>query len=204
MIADEHKGYGTRSSAAKFPAFFRTFFHPLIAFIVSAIAGTAHAQDLNLTRSGAASSPAIATAGTYRMIIQSHPDVGARCIDVPNAQFVRGMRVQMWDYNNTVAQIFSYDESKQQLTIGNLCVESWGGGDPQDGIGLEPCNGRANQRWNMVASNDYYQIIGINNRCLEVRYGNKYGVKDNGVPLDIMDCDASRAQRIWALLEPGR
>jgi hypothetical protein len=53
----------------------------------------------------------------------------------------------------------------------------------------------------MVESKDYYQIIGINNECLEVRYGNKYGVKDNGVPLDIMDCDANRAQRLWALIE---
>ena len=48
-----------------------------------------------------------------------------------------------------------------------------------------------------MASKDYYQIIGINNRCLELRYG----VKENGAPLDIMDCDANRAQRLWALVE---
>ena len=142
----------------------------------------------------------VAAAATYRMVIQSHPGVGGKCIDVPYGQFVRGMRVQMWDcnnINNAMAQAFSYDEARQQLTIGNLCVESWGRGDPQDAVGLGSCNGQANQRWKMVASNEYYQIIGINNRCLEVRYG----VKENGAPLDLMDCDATRPQRLWALLE---
>ena len=97
------------------------------------------------------------------------------------AQFVPGMRLQMWDCNNSAAQTFSYDDTNQQLTIGNLCVESWGRGDPQDAVGLGSCNGGANQHWRMVASKDYYQIIGINNRCLELRYG----LKDNGAALDI-------------------
>jgi hypothetical protein len=141
--------------------------------------------------------PNMACADTYRMVIQSHKDVGARCIDVPNGQFVPGMRLQMWACNNGVAQIFFYDETSQQLTIGNLCVESWGRGDPQDAVGLGSCSGQPNQRWRMVESKDYYQIIGINNRCLELRYA----VKDNGAPLDMMDCDANRAQRLWSLIE---
>jgi len=78
-----------------------------------------------------------------------------------------------------------------------MCVESWGRGDPQDAVGLGRCTGKANQRWRMVASGDYYQVIGINTKCLELRYG----VKENGAPLDIMDCDANRAQRLWALVE---
>lgn len=139
----------------------------------------------------------IASAATLRMVIQSHSDVGGKCIDVPYSQFVIGMRLQMWDCNNSPAQIFSYEETSQQLMIGNLCVETWGRGDPQDAVGLGSCNGGVNQQWRMVASKDYYQIVGINSRCLELRYG----VKDNGAPLDVMDCDANRAQRLWALLE---
>jgi hypothetical protein len=103
----------------------------------------------------------------------------------------------MWACNNGVAQIFFYDETSQQLTIGNLCVESWGRGDPQDAVGLGSCNGQTNQRWKMVASKDYYQIIGINNRCLELRYA----VNDNGAPLDIQDCDVGKPWRMWALIE---
>jgi hypothetical protein len=91
-------------------------------------------------------------AATYRMVIQSPPDVGGRCIDVPNSQFVRGMRVQLWDCNKTIAQTFSYDDTNQQLMIGDLCVESWGRGDPQDGVGLGSCSGQANQHWKMTAS----------------------------------------------------
>jgi len=145
----------------------------------------------------AALAPAIVGAATLRMVVQSHPNLGGKCLDVPNAQFVAGMRLQMWDCNNGRAQIFSYDETSQQLRIGNLCVESWGRGDPQDAVGLGSCNGGAKQHWKMVASNDYYQIIGINNRCLELRYG----LKDNGAALDIQDCDATKPHRIWALLE---
>ena len=145
----------------------------------------------------AALAPTIASAASYRMVIQIHPDVGGKCIDVPYSQFVIGMRLQLWDCNNSPAQIFSYDETSQQLMIGSLCMESWGRGDPQDAVGLGACNGSANQHWRMVANGDYYQIIGINNRCLELRYG----LKTNGAALDVMDCDAGRPQRLWSLVE---
>jgi hypothetical protein len=49
----------------------------------------------------------------------------------------------------------------------------------------------------MVAVKDYYQVVGVNNRCLELRYQ----IKDDGAPLDIQDCDAGRAYRLWALVE---
>ena len=141
--------------------------------------------------------PAQALAATLRMVVQSHPDVGGKCLDIPNAQFVPGMRLQMWECNSGVSQTFSYDETSQQLTIGNLCVELWGRGDPQDMVGLGSCNGHPNQRWKVASSEKHYQIIGTNGLCLEVRYG----VKDNGVPLDIMNCEANRAQRLWVLLK---
>ena len=141
--------------------------------------------------------PDMASASTYRMVIQSHPDVGGKCLDVPNHQFVREMRVQIWDCNNTVAQTFSYDETSQQLTIGNLCVESWGRGDPQDAVGLGSCSGQANQHWKMVASKDYYQIVGVNGLCLGVRYA----MKDNGASLHIFTCGAGNLAQLWALLE---
>jgi len=145
----------------------------------------------------AALAPTTASAATYRMVIQAHADVGGKCLNIPNRQFVDGMRLETFDCNNTAAQIFSYDDKTQELKIGNLCVTSWGRGDPQDAVGIESCHAVANQHWRMVAVKDYYQLIGINNRCLEVRYG----VNSNGAPLDVMDCDANRAQRLWALVE---
>lgn len=163
--------------------------------------GTRGPFDVTITvtaaNAGGGTGPVPAAPSRYRMVIQSPPDVGGKCLDIPNQQFMRGIRVQMWDCNNSPAQSFSYDEASQQLTIGNLCVESWGRGDPQDAVGLGSCNGGANQHWRMLASKDYYQIVGINNRCLELRYR----LNHNGAALDIQDCDAGKPWRLWALVE---
>ena len=145
--------------------------------------------------------PAAASAAAYRMLIQAHADVGGKCLDVPYAQFVYGMRLQMWNCNNGTGQIFAYDDQTQELKIGDLCVTSWGHGDPQDAVGIGPCHNGANQHWRMVAVKDYYQVVGMNNRCLELRYG----YQDLGAALDVQDCDPGRTWRLWALVEapPG-
>jgi len=137
-------------------------------------------------------------AATLRLVIQSHADMGGKCLDVPRAQFSTGMRLQMWECYKAPQQVFVYDDQTLELKIGNLCVTSWGRGDAQDAVGIATCEGGANQHWKMVAVKDYYQIVGINNRCLELRYQ----IRDAGAPLDIQDCDAGRAWRLWALVEP--
>jgi hypothetical protein len=146
---------------------------------------------------GAGFMPDRLDAATLRMTIQSHADMGAKCLDVPRAQFSAGMRLQTWECRNTPAQIFVYDDQTQELKIGGLCVTSWGRGEQQDAVGVDTCAGGTNQHWKMVESKDYYQITGVNNRCLELRYQ----IKDNGAPLDIQDCDAGRPWRLWALVE---
>jgi hypothetical protein len=50
----------------------------------------------------AASASHAAAGAPSLMVIQSHPSVGARCIDVPYAQFFRGMGLQMWECNNVL------------------------------------------------------------------------------------------------------
>jgi hypothetical protein len=177
-----------------------------------------------------------ATSGTSgRLMIHIHPFMGAKCIDVPDAQFFRGMRVQLWTCNTVVtwgqpnsevtlgivrktgrseirvrlgetpieppaAQAFLYDEQNQQLKIGNLCMESWGRGDPQDAVGLGACSGAINQRWKAVPSGQYQQIIGAKGLCLETRNG----ASDNGGPLDLTECDAGKPQQLWTLKSPTR
>jgi PDZ domain-containing protein/ricin-type beta-trefoil lectin protein len=173
------------------------------------------------------------TAG--RMMIQSHPDLGSRCIDVPYAQFFRGMGLQMWSCNSVlvwgqpntevtlgiarktgrseirvrlgetatqgpVAQVFSYDETTQEMRIGNLCMESWGQGDPYDPVVLGACKGAPNQHWRLVASGAYHQIIGIKDLCLEPRNS----ARENGSPLDIAECGANHPQQLWTLKVPTR
>jgi hypothetical protein len=140
-------------------------------------------------------------AAPLRMVVQSHPNLGGKCIDVPNHQILPGMRVQMWDCNNGLAQIFSYDETNQQLTIGNLCVESWGQGHPQGPVGLGSCDNGIKQHWRVVAAGEYYQIIGVDGLCLDISSVDK----ENGAPLQVSPCgDAAgtgAARQLWALLE---
>jgi Ricin-type beta-trefoil lectin domain/PDZ domain len=176
-----------------------------------------------------------AAAETQRMTIQSHPDVGSRCIDVPSAQFSRGMGLQMWTCNTTlvwgkpntevvlgiarttgrseirvrlgetttqgpVGQVFTYDEKTQEMKIGNLCMRSWGRGDPQDPVVLGACTGAPDQRWRLVPSGEYHQIIGVKDLCLETRNA----ANENGAPLAIAECGANRPQQLWTLKAPTR
>jgi hypothetical protein len=141
--------------------------------------------------------PAELGAATLRMVIQSHADMGAKCLDVPRGQYATGMRLQMWRCWGAQQQTFVYDDQTLELKIGGFCVTSWGRGDGQDAVGIGACDSSANQHWKMVAVKDYYQIVGINNRCLELRFQ----IKEDGAPLDIQDCDATRPWRLWALVE---
>ena len=141
--------------------------------------------------------PAVAGAETLRMIIQAHPDAGGRCVSVPDVRPANGTRLQMLDCNNTVSEIFIYDVQSNLLKIGELCVESDGRGDGQDAARVGTCNSAANQRWRTAAVKDYYQLVGINDRCLELQGE----VKANGALLDSQDCDAAQARQLWALVE---
>jgi hypothetical protein len=57
-----------------------------------------------------------------RITLQSAPDGGGKCIDVPRSEFKAGIRLQMWDCNDTAAQTFSFDASSGRMTIESLCV----------------------------------------------------------------------------------
>lgn len=129
------------------------------------------------------------------MVIQGHPDTGQKCIDVPFSQFVAGKTLQIYDCNNTNAQTFDYDQTSQRLGIGNLCVQI--PGNAGDAVGLADCNGAVTQRWGMIGSGDYYQIVGIDNRCLGV----KAGANGNGAQLDTPTCQQGNARQLWALIQ---
>jgi tetratricopeptide (TPR) repeat protein len=122
-----------------------------------------------------------------RMIIQSHPDAGAKCLNISDAQFVEGARLQTWDCTSAVSQIFGYSEATQLLTIGGMCVGLGGRGGA---VSLGPCTGQPSQRWKVVASGDYYQIIGMNDRCL-----------DNTTLPNAQNCGGPLVAQLWALVE---
>lgn len=146
---------------------------------------------------GGLSAQGAPSAQVLRMVIQSHPNAGQKCLDIPDAQFIAGMRLQTFDCNNQSDEAFEYDQGMQRLVIGHLCVESFGRGDAADGVGLGACNGAPNQHWRIGAIGDYYQIVGVNNLCLEIRAG----AIGNGAPLDIQNCQPGSAGQLWALIQ---
>jgi hypothetical protein len=161
---------------------------------------TAVAMIATVLTAGGLSAQGAPSTQLLRMVIQSHPNAGQTCLDVAGAQFISGMRLQTFDCNNQSDQIFEYDQSIGRLVIGHLCVEAAGRGDAADAVGLGACNGAPNQHWRMAATGNYYQIVGVNDRCLEIRPG----VGGNGAPLDIEDCLPGAAGQMWALIEaPG-
>jgi len=129
---------------------------------------------------------------TYRMIIQSHPDAGAKCLNISNSQFVEGARLQTSDCLPATGQIFTYNEATQLLTIGGLCIGLGGGGKEAAAVSLGSCTGQPNQRWRVVANGEYYRFIGTNGQCL-----------DNANLLNVQNCGVQLTTQLWALVSPG-
>jgi hypothetical protein len=48
-----------------------------------------------------------------------------------------------------------------------------------------------------VAIKDHYQIVGVNNLCLDIRHG----IKDGGAPLNVYTCGADNVGQLWTLVE---
>jgi hypothetical protein len=127
--------------------------------------------------------------------IQSHPSTGKKCLGVPDNQFVPGMRLNSSSFCDMALSMgwyeppFKYDRSTQRLSIGHLCVESQPS-DLDNAITLEFCSNAFGQRWNMVASGAYYQIVGPKNRCIAIKAGQPY----------VQICQAGNTGQLWALI----
>ena len=134
--------------------------------------------------------PAQQASQVYRMLVQSHPDAGAQCLGVLNAQFVEGARLHTSGCASAAGQIFTYDQNTQVLAIGGLCVGLGGRGTPASAVGLGACTGDASQHWRMVESGDFYQIVGAGDRCL-----------DSASLLIPQNCVVKSSTQLWALIE---
>jgi tetratricopeptide (TPR) repeat protein len=126
----------------------------------------------------------------YRMMIQSHPDAGGKCLNISSAEFAEGARLQMADCQPATGQIFTYDQNAQLLAIGGLCIGLGGGGKEAAAVSLGSCTGQPNQHWRVVANGDYYRFIGMNDRCLD-----KANLS-NG-----QNCAVQSTTELWALVE---
>jgi hypothetical protein len=170
-------------------------------FAIAAVLGCTAATIDGLSFIAAAEQPQ----QTLRMVIQSHPNSGRKCLDVPKAQYVVGVRLQIFGCNNQAEEIFAYDQGTRRLVTGHLCVESWGRGEAADAVGLGVCTDAPNQQWRAAASGDYYLFAGMNNRCLAI----KAIAKEDNAALEIANCAPSNTDQLWALIaapnaQPGK
>jgi Ricin-type beta-trefoil lectin domain len=162
----------------------------IVKFIAYAIAA-------NLLAAGSLAAQGAPPAQPLQMVIQSHPNAGQRCLDIPYRNFFDGMRLEIYDCNNTPAQTFSYNATSQELTIGGLCVQAWGVGDDADPVGIGACTNQAQQHWKFIASGDYYQITGAKGLCLDIRLAQK----NNGTAVQIYRCINGQASQLWAAIQ---
>ena len=129
---------------------------------------------------------------SLKITIQSAPEGGGKCVDVPASQFAPGKHLQMWDCNDTAAQIFAFDALNGHLLISGLCVEAGGGqGQPRDPIQLAKCSGALNQVWKTDPVGNFYKFVGMNGLCFDIP---NYS-KENGAGLQLWRCHGESNQK---------
>ncbi|HEY0641534.1 MAG TPA: ricin-type beta-trefoil lectin domain protein [Pseudonocardiaceae bacterium] len=116
-----------------------------------------------------------------------------KCVSAPD-RFTpaAGQRLHLWDcppdgnHNqiNTRLELTASGE----LKVHGLCVDALSGlGRPGDALGLWPCGGGANQRWQFVGET----LRGINGLCVDIANGNTA----NGAALVVWGCHGGWNQR---------
>jgi hypothetical protein len=131
----------------------------------------------------------------YAIALQSAPEAGGKCADVPEQQFMQGMALQLWSCNGTAAQSFTYDTAKKTLAIGGFCVDAGGeAAEPGDALRLSPCKDAASQTWYIRQNGGYVEFVGNGEVCMDV----KDAASDDGTPLIAWPCHG-QANQSWSM-----
>jgi alpha-galactosidase len=130
----------------------------------------------------------------FQTTLQISPQGGGRCIDALNRELVQGQQLQMMDCTNSPAQVFTYDQANNRLSIGRFCVDA-NGGQPGDLVKLWPCDGGPNQVWKAEQKDGFTKLAGVNGGCLDIRYGSK----ESGAPVQSWNCGEAEPNQLWRL-----
>jgi hypothetical protein len=133
-----------------------------------------------------------------KVTIHNAPEGGGKCLQPLNGEIKAGVRLTMWDCNDLPPQIFSFDTLNGQLMIGDLCVDTvGGGGQPSIQLPLAACNGAPSQSWKTKVIGNYLELVGINDHCIDI----SYYAKTNRAAVALWRCHGESNQR-WQL-EPA-
>jgi hypothetical protein len=119
--------------------------------------------------------------------------IAGKCLDVNGGSNVNGTAVQLWDCNNTTAQVWQANSNGTLSALGK-CLDATGLGTA-DGTKVElwDCNGGANQQWQPYSGGYLNPVSG---RCLD----DPSASTADGTQLQLYDCNGTAAQT-WSL--PG-
>jgi hypothetical protein len=142
--------------------------------------------------------PEGASAGTgtqsLQMIVRSRSS--DRCLDVPRQRVAAGAPLQLWPCDTpSPSRQVSYNLTSKQLTMGNLCIEVSGNGQPGDKLALAACSSSAKQVWRIELQTEDAKLVGVNGLCMDV--ASNVGL---GSPVSVSTCQSATTQD-WVLAQ---
>ncbi|MBU2662733.1 ricin-type beta-trefoil lectin domain protein [Actinoplanes bogorensis] len=124
--------------------------------------------------------------GTGSSVISS---LNNKCLDVPNSNFSDGVRVQMWNCNNTAAQKWNFVNGTLQ-TSNNKCLDvAWGSTANGAVIQIVNCSGNPAQQWVLSSAGDLVNPQA--NKCLDIDAWNA----NDGAVLILWECTGGANQK---------
>ncbi|GAA5001201.1 ricin-type beta-trefoil lectin domain protein [Kitasatospora paranensis] len=116
-------------------------------------------------------------------------DYAGKCVDVNNGVSANGRPVEIWDCNNSAAQLFTAQPNGTVKFL-DRCLDAYNNGTANGTlVQLFDCSGNANQQW--VFRPDGSILNPVSGRCLDLPNSNV----TNGTQLQLYDCNQTGAQR---------
>ena len=112
-----------------------------------------------------------------------------KCLDIPNGNFADGVRVQMWNCNNSAAQ--KWESVNGTLRTGNnKCLDvAWGSTANGAILQIVGCSGNPAQQWVLSAAGDLVNPQA--NKCADINAWNP----NDGAQLVLWECTGGANQK---------
>ena len=115
--------------------------------------------------------------------------LNGRCLDIPNANFSDGVRVQMWNCNGSAAQQWEFVNGTLR-TGNNKCLDvAWGSTANGAILQIVTCSGNPAQRWVLSAAGDLVNPQA--NKCADIDAWNP----NDGAVLVLWECTGGANQK---------
>lgn len=115
-----------------------------------------------------------------------------RCLDVPGGVATDGAALQIYDCNDSAAQLWTASAAGELRVLDTMCLDDPSGGAQGTPAQIRTCSGGANQQWTPQGDGTVRNVA--TGLCLDV----SGGAVDNGTPAIVYGCHAGDNQR-WTV-----